>query len=50
MDMSASLTLEQKFKLQVLKDQVKDLSQGEADKICETDPQSIFKNNNEGKI
>ncbi len=46
MDMSASLTLEQKFKLQVLKDQVKDLSREQAqDYLIEVFRQMMVKDN-----
>ena len=46
MDMSASLTLEQKFKLQILKDQVKDLSQEQAqDYLMEVFRQMMVKDN-----
>ena len=46
MDTSASLTLEQKFKLEVLKDQVKDLTQEQAqDYLIEVFRQMMVKDN-----
>ena len=46
MDTSASLTLEQKFQLEVLKDQVKELSQEEAqDYLIEVFRQMMVKDN-----
>ncbi len=46
MDISANLTLEQKFKLQVLKDQVKNLSQEQAQEyLMEVFRQMMVKDN-----
>ena len=46
MDMSASLSLEQKFKLEVLKDQVKNLSQEQAQEyLIEVFRQMMVKDN-----